>query len=470
MGLSMKTQVAAKIEDSEGVAATLTAAELLQSVLAGPAIEEDQNEIDRDLARESLTHPEAIPGLRGSRFPIQLEAAGPTSGFPSTQAQIGTLLRACGMRLRSLRRSAISASWSSGSTILDGETFTAAPSGATGKVWGDYVPSDAYIFYEVTTGSITSSDTLTFSGGAVVSAGNPVINQSCAGWRPEDVMLSQIQVASVTNGPILAGEELLGGTSGARAVCRQDTSGAGTQNVVFERLTGGGHFVAGETITVPGTSKSATVSGGVVETQSQIPSLTLAALHDGVIKQHMKGARGSWSVRLKNGDRAVFSFNFTGCGMKPVDSNLLTWPGTTVKTPPVVTGGLFSIDRTFLPYFSELSLDMGNEVALRESPNDSGGSGYESAHIVARRPRGSIDPEVVRESVKPLFGAAWDKTTFRLLARVGLGLADGNTFEFRCRKAQARVPRVAERNRIRTYAYDLLLNGDGDDEILIFEW
>jgi len=470
MGLSMKTQVAGKIEDSEGVPATLTASDLLAAVLAGPALEDEQTEIDRELARGSLTHPEAIPGLRSSRFSFQMELVGPSSGFPGTVAPLSLPLRACGMRQKALRRVTIAASWGAGTAINDGETFTASPSGATGQVWADWQQGDAYLFFEVLTGTVASGDTLTFSGGAVVPVSGTFVLQQCGGWRPEDVMLSTINVSAVANGPINDGEELLGGTSGARAVCRLATSGTGAQTLTFERLFGGGHFVAGETITVPGTSKTATVSGGVVETQAQVPSLTLAALHDGIIKQHMKGARGSWSVRLKNGDRGVMTFDFRGCGIKPVDANLLAWPGTTIKTPPVVTGGLFSIDRTFLPNFSELTLDMGNEVTLRESPNDSTGTGYESAHIVARRPVGAIDPEVVRESIKPLYGNAWDKATFRLVARVGQGAADGNTFEFRCRKAQARIPRMNERGRIRAYNYPLLLNGDGDDEVIVFEW
>jgi len=470
MGLSMKTQVAAKIEDSEGVPATLTGSELLAAVLAGPAIEEDQTEIDRDLARDSLTHPEAIPGTRASRFQFQMELVGPSGSFPTNVSPINTPLRACGMRIKPLRRLTIAASWTSGTVVNDGETFAAAPSGATGKVWSDTLVGDAYIFYETTTGNVASGDTLTFSGGAVVPVSGTFVLQSCAGWRPEDVMLSQILCSAVTNGPINDGDELLGGTSGAHAICRTATSGSGSQNLIFERMFNGGHFVAGETISVPGTSKTATVTGGVVETQIQIPSLTLAALHDSIIKQQMKGARGSWSTRLRNGDRGVITFDFRGCGIKPVDASLLTWPGTTIRTPPVVTGGLFSFDRTFLPNFSELSIDLGAEVALRDSPNDTTGTGYDSAHIVARRPTGQIDPEVVREVVKPLYGNAWDKTTFRLSARIGQGLADGNTFEFRCRKAQARTPRVSERNRIRAYNYSLLFNGDGDDEVIIFEW
>ena len=168
MGLSMKTQVAAKIEDSEGVPATLTGSELLAAVLAGPAIEEDQTEIDRDLARDSLTHPEAIPGTRASRFQFQMELVGPSGSFPTNVSPINTPLRACGMRIKPLRRLTIAASWTSGTVVNDGETFTAAPSGATGKVWSDTLVGDAYIFYETTTGNVASGDTLTFSGGAVV--------------------------------------------------------------------------------------------------------------------------------------------------------------------------------------------------------------------------------------------------------------------------------------------------------------
>jgi len=470
MGLSMKTQVLAKVEDYEGVAMTLTASDILQAVLAGPSPEEDDNLIDRDLARQSLTHAVSLPGLRGSRFQFQQELVGPSSGFPTTPAPVATGLRAAGMKQLGLRRMTIAASWSAGTAVNDGETFTAAPSGATGSVWADWQVGDAYIVLDVLTGIVAAGDTLTFSGGAIVPVNASFVTQAMIGWRPEDTMLSQISLASVASGPIAARDELLGATSGARAVCAVSTSGSGAQTLYFERMLNGGHFIAGETINVVGGSASGVVSGGVIETQSQIPSLSLGAFHDGVIKQALKGSRGSWSARLRNGERGVVTFDFRGCGIKPVDAPLLTWPGTLTKTPPVVHGGLFSIDKAFLPNFSELTLDKANEVVLRESPNESTGTGYESAHIVARRPTGSIDPEVVREAIKPLFGNAWDKITFRLVARIGTGAADGNTFEFRCRKTQARMPRVGERNRIRAYTYPLLFNGDGDDEIIIFEW
>lgn len=469
MGLSMKTQVALKIENSEGVAETLTASDLLQGVLAGPSIDDELGEIDRDIARESLTHPDTVPGLRSGRFQFQMELVGPT-GFPGAVSPIALPLRSCGMKQQNLRRVTVAAAWTGTALIRDLETFTAAPSGAAGIAWGDYIQGEAYIFVEAAGGTVAAGDTLTFSGGAVVPVHSTFVNQACYGWRPEDVMLSEINVASVANGPIVDGDVLLGGTSAAHAIARASTSGAGAQTLVFERMIGGGHFQASEVISVPGTSKTATVTGAAVETQRQIPSVTLGCYHDNMIKQGLKGARGSWSARLKNGERGILTFDYRGCGVQPTDANLLAWPGTLISAPPVVTGGHFAINEVFFPNFSELTLDMANQVELRESPNDVTGTGYESAHITARRPRGSIDPEVVREVVQPLFGNAWSKTLFKLRARIGTAAGNGNTFEFRARRAQASAPKVNERGRIRAYQYPLLFNGQGDDELLVFEF
>lgn len=466
MPLLRKSQIAVKIEDIEGTYQAPVAADLLP-ILAQPSIEYDLAVIERDTARGTLTMPEAMPSFRAARGRFLMELAGHTSGA-GIAAPFDLPLRACGMRRTSTKRIAIPSTFTAGTVVVTNDTFTAAPSGATGRVVGDVQQGETKLVYEALSGTVASSDVLTFTTKSGTPA--PVITLGAItivntfSYEPADRMLSRLSIASQTGGGVVVGDELVGGTSGARGIVAAALVAGGT--LIFERVHGSGHFVAAETINATG-GKTLTVSGGAVETQDRIPSLSILNPMDNTILKAMKGARGSWSLALVNGDRGIFTFDFRGCAVQSVDGQLLTWPGDTGKTPPSVTGGAYRLDNVFVPAFREASFDMQNQLELRHAPADSTGTGYESCWITGRAARGRLDPETVRDAVYAMQSKAWAKGTFRLTAKLGGESGDGNTFEVRCRKVQIETPREADRGGVLTTELPLILRGDGADELIL---
>ena len=145
-------------------------------------------------------------------------------------------------------------------------------------------------------------------------------------------------------------------------------------------------FVASGRVYSP--KSAAPVVGGDVKT------LTIGGYLDGVYKV-LKGCAGTFVIRLTNAMRAKLEFTFNGVWVAPADVAILepTWP---TLMPLRFKGSAFTLTEgsdVWTPKISEVSIDIGNELVMREDANES--TGYVHAMIVDRKITGSMNPEAV---------------------------------------------------------------------------
>jgi hypothetical protein len=192
-----------------------------------------------------------------------------------------------------------------------------------------------------------------------------------------------------------------------------------------------------------------------------IPSLTMCAIYDGVAHTII-GARGNVKLTCEAGKPGILDFVFTGVGLDVEDKDLQEANYDDV-IPPKFLDANFEVDE-YAAIINKLDFDMGNEVALRTSINAE--SGFLSALITGRNPKGSIDPEL------PLVAAYDFYSKLKSDATGALTLqaidAEGNYVLITAPVVKYANITPGDRNGIRELGVDLEFRGDdGDDEISI---
>lgn len=197
-------------------------------------------------------------------------------------------------------------------------------------------------------------------------------------------------------------------------------------------------------------------------TNSLSNSMTLGIYMDGVIAR-IWGARGNVKGSMNAGKPGILSFEFQGAAFEVVDGALLAPSYTTVIPPAFLNASLLL--EVYAAICSKVDFDTANVIGLRESINSA--SGFLSALITGRNPKGSLDPELPTVAVYDFFGKWKAPGTLGALQLAATGSA-GNivTVSF----PKVRYAKIAdnERNGIRTLGLDFeaCLN-TGDDEISI---
>lgn len=195
---------------------------------------------------------------------------------------------------------------------------------------------------------------------------------------------------------------------------------------------------------------------------SGIPSITLWVYEDGIVKK-LKGCRGNVKFSGKVGEPCYADFDFTGVWDAVADVAMIspTFEGT---VPPALLNSAFTID-AYAGVITNFSIDMANNVALRETINTA--TGYVSALITARKPSGSVDPEMTAVAAYDWFG----KWKAGATAAFNLGPVGGtayNKFAITAPKAVYNKIGEGDRNGIITAdaQFSLAMN-TGDDELVL---
>lgn len=483
--LAKRTLFASKIEATEGTAETLASADVLP-VLAPLAVAHEQDSVERDLLRGTLTYGEDVSGLKGGTVAPQLELAGHVGAHPANLPFLDRLIRAAGFKrtrpatVTYTNRLKVQATWTAGTFVRHDQVMifddaTDTGSGATARVIGDYYPGDEALFLELLTGVPAVGDTQLENAGETIvipisGPGNGA--DEAFSYEPVSQEVSSIHLSAVASGPIDVNDELLGGTSGARAYCVQATSGAGAQDLYYELFEDSGNFQSGETISVVGGSATGTTDAAPI--QVDMPSLTVATYD--AQQMVLKGARCGMNLRLTNGDRGVLTFPFDGVGTPPVDAPVPAWPGDASAKPPAIVGSRIEVRKrdgtgsAYLPLFKEMTINVENELTRIDFPGDSSTAGFKSTKIGDRKVTGTFDPRTVKEAVMPLLGSAWNKDPIRVSGKIGAGLGDGNTVEFQAPMALFQSPTKDADARIVRVTVPFACRGLGDDEFFLHFW
>ena len=210
-----------------------------------------------------------------------------------------------------------------------------------------------------------------------------------------------------------------------------------------------------ETIT-PGTSVV------YAPASTAIPSMTLAAYMDGVIFKTW-GARGNLKISGQIDKPIVMPLEYQGADFSQLDGAMLANVNYSNIIPPPFIGGTFTLDG--VPFLiNKFDIDLANVLALRSDPNSA--SGNKSCLITGRKPKITLDPEMMLASTKDIW-TMWKNGTTGALSIV-LGATAGNIVTIAIPKFQIQDVKFGERTSLRTNSITALLAmDDGDDEITI---
>jgi len=192
-------------------------------------------------------------------------------------------------------------------------------------------------------------------------------------------------------------------------------------------------------------------------------TLTIATYIDGVRKL-LRGCMGNAVFRMTAGMKIMVDFTFTGIwGGDPTDVALLT-PTYPTLTPLRFANSGLTIGG-YAAKVRELSIDLGNQVILREDASDE--SGYASALVTGRNVTGRIDPELTTVATKD-WHAEWLAMNEQALA---LEIISGTQlFSIDIPKVQFLNLQEENRNDLTTEGIQFQCNRNaaaGDDDIAI---
>lgn len=129
------------------------------------------------------------------------------------------------------------------------------------------------------------------------------------------------------------------------------------------------------------------------------PSVGIGAYRDGLLKK-VAGSRGNVRIAAKAGEPAFLEFSFDGVYEGVADATLLSVTYETTD-PPAFKSATTYVDG-LQAVFSEFGLDMGNELAPRESA--AAAKGILSVIRTGRDPKLTVDPEMVLVATKDFHG------------------------------------------------------------------
>lgn len=181
------------------------------------------------------------------------------------------------------------------------------------------------------------------------------------------------------------------------------------------------------------------------------------------------GAHGTMTIEANKGQTVKLRFEFTGQYVEPTDaSTQLVTPALGVDPLPFLSAGI-TIHAVGTLILAQLSLDLGNNIILRNDANEA--TGNSRALLVGRTPVGSMDPEQVLNSTLNFFNRITSNTEGALQYILDAGA--GNKVTVDAPAVQFVGLANADRDGIGTHAIDLALNKSvdaGDDELkLTFE-
>ncbi len=270
-----------------------------------------------------------------------------------------------------------------------------------------------------------------------------------------------VEIAAAAIGDLVPGETVTGGTSSATGTLLAVLP----SGLLVEAVAG--TFENGETVTGGTSAETATATADPIEVFDYTPvsdpdemgSCTIYFFKDGIL--HIStGCRGSWEINCPVGEIPTIKFTMRGLWVDPSDQATPT-PECVDIAPPVVVGMGLSVG-TFAPVVAALTLAVNNELVQRKDVNAP--EGVIGIAIKARKPSGSLDPEVdTLANFNPW--EKWKDAVSSALAAT-LGKEAGNRIEIYIPKATFGDMQYGDRDGIATYEINYGCVADvSDDEL-----
>ena len=190
--------------------------------------------------------------------------------------------------------------------------------------------------------------------------------------------------------------------------------------------------------------------------------------HTGNARLHkLLGAKGSYAIKADSGKVATRSFKFYAKYTAPTEVAAPTGMADDNATPPVVESAAFSLNSVTTLVVQSVSLDLGQEVSMREDVSSSGSiKGY---RITGRKPKGTFNPEAVLAATHDFYGD-WVAATARALS-MQIGTVAANKITITAPKLVLEKVDNAARNNIVTHDIPFqLVKNAGNDEYVESYW
>ena len=475
--LTRKQQVGGRIESTPGTAETLTAFDFKSRIIVGAAAEYDAPRDPRDIARATFTNLGSSESTKANKISVDTEINTPDAFDIAATAEmdVDTVL------------------WQSGNIIR--YTFAGTPD-ITAVLAGDYftcnyedsaINDGTFKIHAVNSGSYyidvinrlrtsAADDTAATSTGIgnIQAAFEHSWMMECAGCHIKG--LSRIAIGAVSSGPYQFGETLTQAVSGATGKCIIPAKN-GDSYIYFQPLTG--KMVTTQAITGGDSSASATSSGGPVvhgltaEPISDCFEVATVEWQEDGYAMSARSAMANMTAEMPANKRGIMSFSFDGPRSANGDKALTTGITRYQEDPPVMKTANLKLNAPtddFEPVFSNVGLDLGNAVVLRQNGNASDDTGFEGARIGKRDPKITLTLEHELAATFDFFGKYDAGTKVKL--EYHIGTTEAKQFWFFAPELEFQALPMNDDEGIRKLDLEASLTGNagnttGDDEWLM---
>ena len=184
------------------------------------------------------------------------------------------------------------------------------------------------------------------------------------------------------------------------------------------------------------------VTAGPGTTSEDPRTLTIGQFHDGKLRQ-LSGAMGNAVFTFPTGMPAFVTFTFTGkYSINETDETLITPTYPTDESLRFADGSIAWASANLCT--SSATIDLGNQVIMRECAEAANRTGFKSAIITNRQPLITADPEAVLVATQNR-DSQWLEMTTGALA-VTLNGAGNSTLVFNAPAAQLENKQQGNRN------------------------
>lgn len=398
MGLTRKVQILAALEDTEGVAKTLTPSDT--TLVFDPEVSEVATRNERVPASPALGRRKDRVGLTGRQISFGSDFGG---GGVGTAPSWNKFMRSCGFQEQRVKKYALT---SVGSVFLIGEKVFVQGAEATnyGIALNQLGGSSGNLYVAWLVGDAPAGTIEGKGSGATGTAAAPAAQDDFF-YNPASLKLAQIQASGGwSSGPtlavgsvVLAQRGVSGLIVGSGQVKINNSTPAGDWDD-FEVSITHGDIQSGD-ILITAFGETATVSATPVQTR--IPSLTMRHNLDGYARD-LIGCRGNFTLEGSAGGPMRLNWTFQGVQASTVDLDFS--PGAMFQTnlPPRlrgITANLIVAGSGITIPIRSVSIDMGNVVSLREDAVAAGGQHH--AEVTDRDPTFTLTTDKLPVAVVP---------------------------------------------------------------------
>lgn len=421
-------QLLAKVETEPGVVASnLVDVANAKILVSDPQITFDRETYEREINRTSLTPLTPLAGVVEAEATFRVEMTGTTTA--GAAPDWGILLQACGFKQREFGIATIGAV-----TTVDafhsGETVTGTSGTDLEVVHDTWDGSTKLLLVDKQSTGLGNNPITGDTSTATATVSNWEAQQGWA-WTPSTRPVVTITGSLASGVTLAAGDIVIGETSGVVLQSIGAWTGGGTND--FYLLDPGDFLVGSETFNDTSGVPQFDLGSSGFSTMSEIPSVSLAVIEDGVIRT-LKGCRGSVSFSANIGEPVFMDFTFRGLISSIADGQLSGTPSPTSQVPPTfleISYGVAKDSPKVAPAdehtacITSLGIEFTNEVAIERCAASTDGT-RGAAFLSGRSVTGSIDPSVRPEASFPFLDAFRNGDTFR--QRVTVGDAAANQF------------------------------------------